>query len=58
MYVFCLGSFHVNGIPVQVWFDSGATRSFVSLALSKKFLESSGMLDCPLEVEITDDRSV
>ena len=39
-------------------FDSGATRSIVSLALSKKFPESSGMLDCPLEVEIADDRSV
>ena len=48
----------MNGIPVQVLFDSGATRSFVSLALSKKFPESSGMLDCPLEVEIADDRSV
>ena len=48
----------MNGIPVQVLFDSGATRSFVSLALSKRFIESSGMLDCPLEVEIADDRSV
>ena len=57
-YVFCLGSFHVNGIPVQVLFNSGATRSFVSLALSKKFTESSGTLDCPLDVEIADDRSV
>ena len=58
MYVLCLGSFHVNGIPVQVFFDSGATRSFVSLALSKRFYESSGLLDCPLDVEIADDRSV
>ena len=48
----------MNGIPVQVLFDSGATRSFVSLALSKKFTESSGTLDCPLDVEIADDRSV
>lgn len=48
----------MKGIPVQVLFDSGATRSFVSLALSKRFIESSGMLDCPLEVEIADDRSV
>ena len=58
MYVFCLGSFHLNGIPVQVLFNSGTTRSFVSLALSKRFSESSGMLDCPLDVEIADDRSV
>ena len=55
LYVYALGSFHVNGIPVQVLFDSGATRSFVSLALSKRFTESSGILDCPLEVEIVDD---
>ena len=48
----------MNGIPVQVLFDSGASRSFVSLALSKKFSESLGVLDCPLEVEIADDRSV
>ena len=45
----------MNGIPVQVLFDSGASRSFVSLALSKKFHETSGELDCPLEVEISDD---
>lgn len=45
----------MNGIPVQVLFDSGAARSFVSLALSKKFPESLGMLDCSLEVEIADD---
>ena len=48
----------MNGIPAQVLFDSGATRSFVSLALSKKFTESSSMLDCPLEVKIVYDRSV
>ena len=48
----------MNGIPILVLFDSGATRSFVSLALSKRFFESSGMLDCLLEVEIAYDRSV
>ena len=48
----------MKGIPVQVLFNSGATRSFVSLALNKKFPESSGMLDCPLEVDIADDRLV
>lgn len=30
----------------------------MSLALSKKFAESTSMLDCPLEVEIADDRLV
>ena len=48
----------MNGILVQVLFDSGATQSFVSLALSKRFSKSSGMLDFPLHVEIADDRSV
>ena len=48
----------MNGIPIQVLFDSGATQSFVSLSLSKRFPESSSMLDCLLEVEIADDRSV
>ena len=48
----------MNGILAQVLFYLGATRSFVSLALSKKFHESSGMLDYPLEVEIANDRSV
>ena len=48
----------MNEIRVQVLFDSWATRSFVFLALSKRFSESSGMLDCPLEVEIADDQSV
>ena len=48
----------MNGILVQVLYDLGATRSFVSLALSMRFLESSGMLDFPLEVEIADDRSL
>ena len=45
----------MNNIPVQVLFYSGATRSFVSLALSKRFVEASGKLDCPLEVEIAED---
>ena len=58
MYMYALGSFHVNELPVQVFFDTGASRSFVSLATSKKFHESSGELDCPLEVEIVDDRLV
>ena len=48
----------MNGITVQVLFDSWAARSFVSLALSKRLSESSGMLDCPLEIDIADDRLV
>ena len=56
--MFYSGSFSVNGISAMVLFDSGATRSFVSLALSKRFSRAPGELDCPLEVEIADDRTV
>ena len=56
--MFYIGSFSVNGISAMVLFDSGATRSFVSLALSKRFSRAPGELDCPLEVEIADDRTV
>ena len=48
----------MNGVSPLVLFDSGATRSFVSLALSKKFAGAPGELDFPLDVEIADDRSV
>ena len=57
-YVFHLGSFHVNGIPVHVLFELRDTLSFISLTLNKSFSESTSMLDCPLEVKIADDRSV
>ena len=33
-------------------------RSFVFLALSKWFFDAPRELDCPLEVEIADDRTV
>ena len=48
----------VNGLSAHVLFDSGATRSFVYLALNKKFWDASGTLDSPLEVEIVDDHTV
>ncbi|XP_023733990.1 uncharacterized protein LOC111881832 [Lactuca sativa] len=51
-------TFLVNGMSDHVLFDSGATRSFVSLALSKKFRDAPGMLDSPLEVDIADDHTV
>ena len=47
----------MNDILAMVLFDSGATRSFVSLALSKRFSRAPGELDCPLDVEIADDRT-
>ena len=57
MYLF-IGSFLVNDISAMILFDSGATRSFVSLALSKRFSKAPGELDCPLDIEIADDRTV
>ena len=48
----------MNDILVQVLFDSGDTRSFISLAFRNRFAESSGMLDCYIEVQILDNRSV
>ncbi|XP_023768578.1 uncharacterized protein LOC111917159 [Lactuca sativa] len=52
------GTFLVNGMTAHVLFNSGATRSFVSLVLSKKFQDAPGTLDTPLEVDIADDRTV
>ena len=48
----------VNGMSAHVLFDSGPTRSFVSLALSKKFWDAPRTLEYPLEVEIVDDRTL
>ena len=48
----------MNGISALILFDSWATRSFVSLALSKRFARALRELDCPLDVEIANDRSV
>ncbi|XP_052621790.1 uncharacterized protein LOC128127358 [Lactuca sativa] len=53
-----VGTFLFNGMSAHVLFDSGATRSFVSLVLSEKFRDAPGTLDSPLEVEVTDDRHV
>ena len=46
----------MKGISTLVLFDLGATQSFLSLVLSKRFVDPLGELDCPLEVEIADDR--
>ncbi|KAL7617289.1 hypothetical protein Lser_V15G00773 [Lactuca serriola] len=52
------GTFLVNGLFAHVLFDLGATRSFVSLILRKKFPDTPETLDSPLEVEIVDDRTM
>ena len=51
-------TFFVNGMSAHVLFDSGATRSLVSLALSKRFRGAPGTLDSPLEVEIADNHTI
>ncbi|XP_023751069.1 uncharacterized protein LOC111899445 [Lactuca sativa] len=48
------GSFLVNDISTFILFDSGATQSFVSLALSKRFARAPRELD----FVIADDRLV
>ncbi|KAL7585243.1 hypothetical protein Lser_V15G45405 [Lactuca serriola] len=48
-------TFLVNDVLAIVLFDSGATRSFVSLAPSKRFGYAPRELDYPLNVEISDD---
>ena len=45
----------MNSISSVVLFNSGATRSFVSLAFSKRFVGALGEMDCPLVIEIADD---
>ena len=45
---FLLGSFHINDIYALILFDSGATRSFVLLTLTKRFTRAPGEMDYPL----------
>ena len=51
------GTFPVNSVPALVLFDTGATKSFVSLSFCKIFSIVKGKLDEPLEVEIADRES-
>ena len=39
-------------------FDSGATQSFVSLVLNKKFYDAPGFMDYPLEINSVVDQFV
>ena len=50
------GIFYVNSMPALVLFDTGATKSFVSLSFCKSFSIVKGRLDEPLEVEIADEK--
>ena len=48
----------MNDIFALVFFDLGATRSYVLLMLSKRFVGAPGELDYPLDVKIDDDRTI
>lgn len=48
----------MNGLPALILFYLGVTRSFVFLALSKRFDDVPGEFDYPLEVEIVNIHSV
>ena len=45
----------MNGKPALVLFDSGASRSFVSVKFSENFNRTLEQLDFPLEVEVAAD---
>jgi len=51
------GTFPVNSLPTLVLFDTGATKSFVSLSFCKIFSLVKGRLNEPLEVEIVGKES-
>ena len=54
----CVGTFLVNSVPALVLFDSGASRSFVSLAFSQHISVSREALSRPLRVCIADKRVI
>ena len=54
----CVGTFLVNSVPALVLFDSGASRSFVSLAFSQHISVSREPLSRPLRVSIANDRVI
>ncbi|KAJ9556412.1 hypothetical protein OSB04_011026 [Centaurea solstitialis] len=48
------GIFLVNSMPALVLFDTGASKSFVSLSFCKDFMKVKSKLESLLEVEISD----
>lgn len=58
MFLSRICMFLVNGMFAHVHFDSGATRSFMSLTLSKNFDVVSGALNFLLDEKVVDDRTV
>lgn len=54
----CVRTFLVNSLHALVMFNSGICRSFMSPSFRGDVYVSIGSLDQPLEVAITDDRTV
>ena len=54
----CVGTFLVSSVPALVLFDSGASRSFVSVAFSQHISIHREALDRPLRVSIAYERAV
>lgn len=52
------GTFPVNSMPALVLFDTGASKSFVSLSFCKSFNLVKDRLENPLEVEIAGEKSL
>ena len=50
----CVGTFLVSFVPALVLFESGASRSFVSLAFSQHISIRREALSRPLRVSIAD----
>ena len=54
----CVGTFLVSYVPTLVLFDSGASRSFVSLAFNLHISIQREALSRPLRVSIADEYAI
>ena len=54
----CVGTILVNSVPALVLFDSGASRSFVSLAFSQHLGTDREVMSQPLRVSIADEQVI
>ena len=54
----CVGTLLVNYAPALVLFDSGASRSFVSLAFSQHLGIDREVMSRPLRVSIADEKVI
>lgn len=54
----CVGTFLVSSVPALVLFDSGASRSFISVTFSRHISIPREALSRPLQVSIADEREV